>query len=340
MATGRVPAIDMHAHTIMPEIEALVRGKQGWREDHEQRASFASAASAEHNRHLNETLYRPRFASLDNRLALMDQEGVDIQAVSTAPTANYWYFAGRDLAPQVVEINNRTIAEMCQKKPDRLIGLGIVSLQHPDLAVTQLEHAMGDLKLRGIITSTLVGGKDLADPSFEPVWAKAEELGAVIFIHPAGCAIDGRLTSYYLSNVIGNPLETTIALTHLIFSGTLDRHPRLKIVAAHGGGYLPFYTHRFDHGWKVRPEAHTCRLAPSEYLRRIWFDSLVYQPDLLANLIKRVGASQVVLGTDYPFDMGVENPRECLAAVPGLSNQEIDAITGGNAAGLLGLEIR
>jgi len=152
-----------------------------------------------------------------------------------------------------------------------------------------------------------------------------------------GCSLGARLRQYYLSNVIGNPTETTVALAHLIFGGVFDRHPGLKLCAAHGGGYFPFYTGRFDHGWRVRPEARTCRHPPSEYLKRIWFDSLVYTPQSLEHLIRRAGAGQVMLGTDFPFDMGVDDPLARLDAVAGLSAGERRAILGGNAARLLKL---
>jgi aminocarboxymuconate-semialdehyde decarboxylase len=191
--------------------------------------------------------------------------------------------------------------------------------------------------LRGVIVSTAVDGFEIADPRYEPFWSKAEELGAFVLVHPMGCSLGARLRRYYLSNVIGNPTETTLALAHLIFGGVFDRHPGLRLCAAHGGGFFPFYTGRFDHGWRVRPEARTCQHPPSEYLSRIWFDSLVYTTQSLEHLIRRAGAEQVMLGTDFPFDMGVDDPRARLDAVGGLSAAERQAILGGNAARLLKL---
>jgi len=196
---------------------------------------------------------------------------------------------------------------------------------------------MRELRLKGVIISTAVNGAELADPRFEVFWARAEALGAVVFIHPMGCSLGARLIPYYFSNVIGNPAETTVALAHLIFSGMFDRHPKLKVVAAHGGGYFPFYTARFDHGWRVRPEAHTCASAPSSYLKKIWFDSLDYQPEQLEYLIRRAGAASVVLGTDFPFDMGIEDPIALLNSVTSLSADDRALIRGGNAARLLSI---
>jgi len=330
-------AIDIHAHAIVPEVDRLARRDPGWQADLAQRQRAAGAASAEHNRKLTETVYRAKFESPQARLATMDAMGIDVQTVSAAPTSNFWYWADLELADRLVAINNQGIAELCQYRPDRLIGLGIVALQHPELAAVQLRTAVTELGLRGAIIATHANGVDLGDPSLAPFWQAAEATGALIFIHPAGCELGTRLTRYYFSNIIGNPLETTLALGHLIFSGTLDRYPGLRICAAHGGGYFPFYTARFDHGWRVRPEAHDCRETPSAYLRRLWFDSLVYDPDLLNFLIARVGAGQIMLGTDYPFDMGVDNPRQRLAAVSGLSQAQQRAIVGENAARLLRL---
>jgi aminocarboxymuconate-semialdehyde decarboxylase len=156
-------------------------------------------------------------------------------------------------------------------------------------------------------------------------------------MHPQGSTLGGRLQKYYLANVIGNPLDTTIALSHLIFGNVLERHPRLKICAAHGGGYLPSYLPRSDHGYEVRPEAHTIPRRPSEYLRRVYVDTLVYNPANVAHLVRELGASQLVLGTDYPFDMGEESPVELLDSVPGLSDADRAGIAYGNAARLVGL---
>ena len=185
---------------------------------------------------------------------------------------------------------------------------------------------------------TSVNGEELDAVRLTPFWRKAEELGAVIFIHPFGTTLGERVSTYYLSNIIGQPLETTIALSHLIFGGVLDRHPGLRIVAAHGGGYLPGYCGRTNHAHAVRPEVHAgAKLRPVEYLRKMWFDTLVYEPGGLRHLIDVVGASQLVVGSDYPFDMGHYDPHGLLAATQGLTPAELNAILGGNAAGLLGL---
>jgi aminocarboxymuconate-semialdehyde decarboxylase len=328
-------AIDIHAHAIIPEAEAIARSDPGWARANELAVVASGRESAERNRQLMATVYKPKFGDLDARLRAMDAMRIDVQAVSLAPFYHYW--AGRELAQKIVAAANQGLAAMCARRADRLVGIGTLSMQHLDLAVAQLDHAVHSLGLKGAIISTAVNDSELADPKYDPLWRKAEELDALIFMHPAGCPLGTRLAPYYLSNLIGNPADTTIALAHLIFGGVLDRFPKLKLCAAHGGGYFPFYVSRFDHGWKVRPEAHTCREAPSHYLRRIFFDSLVYSPEQLELLVRRAGASQVAIGSDYPFDMGVEDPLERLDAVAGLSAQERCAIRGENAATLLSL---
>jgi aminocarboxymuconate-semialdehyde decarboxylase len=232
---------------------------------------------------------------------------------------------------------NEHVAEVCALRPDRLVGLGGVSLQFPELAASQLRSAMTTLGLRGAEISTRAGDLELDDPRLDPFWQAAQDLGAVLFIHPPGNTLSGRLARYYLINLIGNPLDTTIALTHLIFGGVLERFPRLKIVAAHGGGYLPSYFSRTEHGHAVRPELQTIPRPPREYLRQIWIDNLVFNPENLAHLVSVMGASRIVLGTDYPFDMGQENPVDLVEAVAGLTDEQAAQIKGGNAVELLGL---
>lgn len=328
--------IDIHAHALITEAEEIARKQDRWRDAAAQAAAQMSVESSAHNRQLMQTTYADPLTRVETRIAAMDAMRIDMQAVSPVPT-QYHYWAERATAERIVDAANRGIAAICARRSDRFAGLGTVAMQYPELAVAQLEHAITTLKLRGVMLSTSVNGIELADPRHEPFWAKAEALGAMVFIHPMGCSLGERLRPYYLSNVIGNPTETTVALAHLIFAGVFDRYPGLKVCAAHGGGYLPFYSGRFDHGWRVRPEARTCKNPPSSYIKRIWFDSLVYTAESLRELVRSAGATQVVLGTDYPFDMGVDDPIARLDAA-GLSSSEREAIAGANAARLLGIE--
>ena len=330
-------AIDIHAHALIGEVEQIARTQERWRTEAEEAARLAGDQSSEHNRRLMQTAYLSALTRVEARLAAMDAMRIDVQAVSPIPS-QYHYWANRDAAEKIVAAANNGIAAICETHRDRFVGLGSVSMQYPELAADQLEHAIEELGLKGVMISTAVNGSELADPRFEVFWAKAEALEAVVFIHPMGCSMGERLTRFYFTNLIGNPTETTVALAHLIFSGVFDRHPNLKVVAAHGGGYFPFYSARFDHGWRVRPESHACANPPGTYLKRIWFDSLVYTPEQLRFLVERAGPSQVVLGTDFPFDMGMDDPNGHLESVDGLSERDREMIRGGNAAHLLKID--
>jgi aminocarboxymuconate-semialdehyde decarboxylase len=323
--------IDVHAHLAVPEADALVAGTDGLAAE----VAAEQAAHAPHSLRLNrEQLAErvPRMLDVVRRLADMDAMGVDVQAVSPMPMHHYW--TGRDLALRLARTVNEGVAAHCAKAPDRLTGIGTVPLQHPDLAVAELAHAVRELGLKGVTVSTNVDGRELADPAHEPFWAAAAEIGAPVLIHPWGCTLGPRLAAHYLGNTIGQPVETTIALAHLILSGLLDRHPGLKLCAAHGGGYVTAFTARADHAWHARPDARGCAEPPSAYLRRIWFDSLVYTPEALAALVAAAGPDRVVLGSDYPFDMGVSDPVRRLDQAP-LTPEERAPIRAANASALL-----
>ncbi len=328
--------VDLHCHALSTEVEALVAGHPCRQAESEMMVRTLGAESAAHNaRHMLPSV-APKLTGLEARLADMDAMGVDVQVLSPSPN-QYYYWADEALAREIVRVQNEHIARLCARHPDCLQGLGTVALQHPALAAQQLRHAVTQLGLKGVEISTSVEGRELADPALAPFWQEAADLGCVVFIHPLGTSAFERLNRWYLTNVIGQPLETTIALSHLIFSGLLDRHPGLRLLAAHGGGYLPFYLGRFEHAWRTRPDSRAMQHAPREYLRRIWFDTVVYEPQAIRHLIDEVGVSQVVAGTDYPFDMGSYELASLLARVPGLDDAGQAAILGGNARALLGL---
>lgn len=329
--------VDFHCHVLTLAVEPLVADRPQKKNESALMMKSMGEASVAHNNSVMLPHAFPRLTRLEQRLADMDAMGVDIQVLSPSPT-QYYYWADRDLAEQLVRVQNEHVAEVCAQHPDRLVGLGTLALQHAEAAAEQLEYAMRRLGLKGVEISTSVNSQELDAAQLAPFWRKAEELGALVFIHPFGTTLGERVSTNYLSNIIGQPLETTLALSHLIFGGVLDRHPGLRIVAAHGGGYLPSYCGRSNHGHAVRPEAQAgAKLLPVEYLRKMWFDTLVYEPEALRHLINVVGASQLLVGTDYPFDMGHYDPHGLLAATPGLTEAERRAILGGNAAGLLNL---
>jgi aminocarboxymuconate-semialdehyde decarboxylase len=328
--------VDVHCHILTAEVERLVSGCPEKQAEQATQLRMYGPESIEHNRTLFASLM-PQLTDTNDRLRRMDEMGVDVQLISPSPN-QYYYWADVDLAKQIVAVQNEHVASVCAAQPERLRGLGNVALQYPELSVEQLTNCVKKFGLHGVEISSACNGLELSDSQFERFWSKAEELGCLVFIHPLGTSLGDRVSRHYLGNIIGQPLETTIALSHLIFGGTLDRFPGLKICAAHGGGYLPSYIGRSNHGYSVRPEAAKVKHAPSEYLKRIYFDSLVYTPEGLRHLIEQVGVTQVMIGTDYPFDMGSYDPQSLIAGVPGLSQQQREQILGENAARLLGIE--
>lgn len=234
------------------------------------------------------------------------------------------------------ELANTGTAAHVAQAPERLLGLGLVPLQHPALAVEALDHALAQ-GLLGVEISSHAPGLELSDPAYTPFWTRAEDTGAVLFLHPFGCTLDERLDRWYLSNTVGQPTENAVALSHLIFSGVLDRHPGLKVIAAHGGGYLPTHIGRSDHAWRARPDTRGCALEPSSYLKRLYFDSLVHDPHVLRELIRVAGPDRVLLGSDFPFDMGTQDPVGALRTATDLPDHHFHAVRGGNAAALLRL---
>lgn len=329
--------IDVHAHVMLPEIEQEVAGHPDRSDTPQQRIDTMGQASCDYNAQHMIPNCIPHLTDLQVRLAAMDAMGVDMQVLTPSPN-QYHYWADEELGHSIATRLNTHVAECCEKHPDRLVGLGTVSMQHPKLAVEQLDYAMDELDLKGIEISSIVGERELSDPLFEPFWKRADEKGAVLFLHPLGCPIGNRLAPAYMSNHVGQGIEHAVAISHLIFGGVFDRHEGLKVVAAHGGGYLPTYIGRADHAWEERPDACTCKHRPSDYLKRMWFDSLVYQPQILESLVEQVGISQVVLGTDYPFDMGHYDMHGLLMEAKKLSMDDKRAILGENLAKLLELD--
>ena len=301
----RVKTIDIHAHVIVPEATALM----GRKTEPDNDSVMAS-----------------------KRFQVMDEWGMDMQALSI--NAN-WYAVERDVVTQVIKVQNEKLAELCGKYPDRFVAFASVALQYPELAAEQLEEGVKKYNLRGAAIGGHVNGDELSNPKFDPFWKKAEELGCLIFMHPQGIPeMQKRLAGHGgLANVIGNPLETTIFLSHLIFDGTLERFPGLKICGAHGGGYLPSYIARSDYGC-LRATDCQIKKHPSEYLRQLYFDSMVFTPEGLRHMVAECGASQIMIGTDYPFQWSTTTVDH-IFNTPGLSDADRRAILGETAAKLL-----
>jgi aminocarboxymuconate-semialdehyde decarboxylase len=326
---------DIHAHFFSRRVEQVVADEPGRIAERRELGRIMGAASVSVNQAQMAAIV-PALA-LDGRLARMDAQGVDIQVVSISPS-QYYYWAEPDVAEAVARAAHEDLAELIAHAPDRLRGLGTVALQHPALAVDQIKVAVSEFDLDGVMISTAAGGRELSHPDLDPVWAAAEDVGAAVFIHPWGCSFGDRLDQWYLINLVGQLTETAVALSHLIFGGVLDRHPGLRVCAAHGGGHLPSTIGRSDHGWTARPDAHSCAHRPSTYLSKMWFDTVVHDPAALRSLIDRVGADRVVLGSDYPFDMGYDDPVAALDATPALTAAERVAIVSTNVKAFLGGE--
>lgn len=318
---------------VVPAAEALARAHAPAAPETAQR--FQSAETREVSRTMAAGC-RVQLTEPEARLKDMDAMGVDVQVISPAP-GHYAYWAEDDLARELSRTVNDSLAETAARFPSRMLALGTVPMQSPRLAIEELERCVGQLGMRGVEISTNIGGEELADPKFHPFLAAVQELGAILFLHPTGFTQGDRLAAYHLNNIIGNPLDTTVALAHLIYGGVLDTYPDLKICVAHGGGMMPAYAGRFDHAFHARSDCHAhCRHEPSHYLRRMFFDTVVFDPEQVESLVRRYGASQVLLGTDYPYDMGDGQPLGLLARTK-LDPQARAAIAGGNAARLLGL---
>ena len=277
----------------------------------------------------------PHYHNLDLRLKGMDARGVTVHALSLMPPMVYW--ADGPLGLRLAKLVNDTMAEAARLHPDRFVALATLPLQDPEAAVAEVERAVNELGCRGIYLGTNVRGKELTDPSFLPVFERIHALSAPIFLHPLNVIGSQRLTNYYLHNLLGNPFDTGVAAANIIFSGLLDRFPKLQICLPHAGGALPYLIGRLNHGWRVRQECKAPKKPPSSYLRRFTYDTISHAPESLNYLIKLVGADHVMMGSDYCFDMGYERPVKVVTALK-LSRADQEKILSGNAARLLRLK--
>jgi aminocarboxymuconate-semialdehyde decarboxylase len=318
----RIKTIDVHSHIALPEAVEVAKGTPL------EKYAPGGATRPGTNPH-----------SLGpERLQTMDEMGVDVQVVSINA---FWYSAERDLARKLMDVQNEKLASLCAVHPERFVALASVALQFPELAAQQMEDAMKHLGMRGAAIGGSVEGEELSSPKFDPFWAKAEELQALIFMHPQDSAVATGVNARVkgnggLDNVIGNPLETTIFLSHMIFEGTLDRFPNLKLCAAHGGGYLPSYDGRMDQGCLTIAGrcTKTLQKRPSEYLRQIYFDAMVFNPEGLRHLIAVCGVPQLCIGSDYPFAWETD-PVERVFEAPWLTDSDREAMLGATAQKLL-----
>ena len=330
---SRPRAIDTHTHILAEETIGLLQ-REAPSLNLKLTPIDAEAAVLE----VAGTPYRPfprGGFDIARRLADMDKAEIDVHVLSASPQT-YLYGQEPALGAACAALQNDQIASHIKAHPDRFMGIATLPMQAPEKAAEELTRAVRRLGLRGAMFGSNVRGKNLDDPSFEPLWAAAAELGAFLFIHPANVAGADRLKSYYLGNLIGNPLDTTIAAASLVFGGVLERHPKLKVLLVHGGGFVPYQAGRWVHGWHVRSEPKVnIKRSPEPWLDRFYYDTILHAKPALEFLIASAGADHVLLGSDYPFDMG---NLDCVARVEALAipPAERDLILGGYADRVLG----
>ena len=325
-------AIDIHSHVIPSRIVDAVTVDPA-------RFGARVVGEGEDRRIIHDQGYAyPLFAEFyqtEAKLESMDRKGVDISVISPAPPM-FFYWASADLALEAARLVNDGVAAMVSEAPERLRGMATVPMQHPEAAVAELERAVHDHGFKAVEIGTSIEGAPLAEERFRPLLRRAAELDTFVFAHPYYVGAKHGLDDYYLTNIIGNPLDTTVMLANLMFSGALDDLPDLRIVLAHGGGFAPYQIGRLVHGHKVRQETHAkTKSSPKDLLKRIYFDSLVFEPKALRYLVDLVGADHVCIGTDAPFDMSDSRPNETIAEVEGLTARQCDCIRCGTALTLL-----
>ncbi|TAM85731.1 MAG: amidohydrolase [Candidimonas sp.] len=326
------PCIDIHSHVIPMRFITQVE-----REPARFQARVAENGGTRKIVHDQGYVY-PLFEEFFDpgaKLAAMDRKRIDIAVVSPAPPT-FYYWADVDLALAAARLVNDGVAEMVAAKPARLRGMATLPVQHPDAAVAEMERVVREYGIKAVEIGTSVEGVQLSETRFRPVLRRAQELGLFVFAHPYYVGAKKGLERYYLTNLIGNPLDTTVMAANLMFSGVLDELPELKICLAHGGGFLPYQIGRLAHGHAVRGETHRdCDTSPRRLLHRFYFDSLVFEPQALRYLTDLVGADHICLGTDAPFDMSEDDPVDILTRVPQLTEWERHAICCGTALRLL-----
>jgi len=323
--------VDIHAHWYPEEWLALF-AKDG----------AAEGASLERTgerfmlraKHISNA-FDERFVVVDERVKAMDARGIDLHALSLTTPMVYW--ASAPLALALSQAFNDAASAAHRRHPQRLVGLAMLPMQAPDLALRELERAAKLPGIKGLYLATNVNGEELDERRFWDVYARCEELGWAIFLHPVDTIGPDRTKKYYLKNLCGNPYDTGVAVAHLIFGGVMDRFPKLEVNLPHAGGTFPWLIGRWDQGAKVRPELKHMEQPPSSYLKRFTYDTIGHDDRINTNLVRLVGAERVTLGSDYCFDMGLDDPLSTVSRIAGLSAEDKARICGGNALKLLGL---
>jgi len=331
-------AIDIHTHVEFAGTMDILKKKYTEEEIFDR---FISSVSGRHSAELNKSIVagiRDALRDPQKKIRDMDEKGIGIYILSSTPFS-FFYEVENDLAVELARYHNDQLSEMVKKDSDRFAAVATLPLQIPSEAVKELERAVKKLGLRGIEIGSNVAKRELGDEKFWPVYKVLEELDVPMFIHPHHVAGLDRLLDFYLNNLIGNPLDTTIAVTRLIFSGMLEKFPKLKVVLAHGGGQFPFIFGRIEHGYKVRPEPkEKVHQPPRAFLKNLYFDTITHNPDALRYLIAFAGSDHVLLGSDYPYDMGDPDPVETVSKLSGMKAADRRKIMRENAIALFGLK--
>ncbi len=281
------------------------------------------------------TLFREDQIDVVERLKTMDATGVDIQVMSLTTPMVYW--APPAFGLKLSQTFNDAASAMHLKYPNRLYAMAMVPMQAPELAVKEIERASKLPGLQGLYMATNISGKNLDEKSFFPVYAKCEELGWPIFLHPTAPVGGARTSRYFLVNLLGNPYDTGIAAASLMFGGVMDTFPKLEVMLPHAGGTFPALVGRMDQGVATRPELKGMTKKPSAYLRRFYYDTIAHDNAFLMYMVQQIGADRIVVGDDYPADMGYRRPVDVVEQLTQLSIADRDLILSGNAARLLKL---
>ena len=325
-----MPIIDMHTHTISKRVEPLVIGQYDPMDNPYRRdmSSESRATDAEQGKLLPKLML-----DVAARREVMRRMGVDFQVIAPAPAQQH-YWATEELQVALSRVQNEDVAALVAQDPAHFAGMGTLPMRFPARALEEAVHAVETLGLRGFQIDTRVENLELSNAAFDPLYTRLARLRVPLFVHPLGFSHGQRLGEFFMVNTLGQPIEEAIAILHFILGGVLDRHPDLNVVIAHGGGFYPFYAGRMDHAWKVRPEIRSLTAdAPSSYLKPLWFDTCVFRTELIEALVAMVGTDRLMLGSDFPFDMGDDDPVG-LVNKARLSETDREKITFGNAGRL------
>ncbi|MDF1597669.1 MAG: amidohydrolase family protein [Acidimicrobiia bacterium] len=325
---------DVHAHCIPQEVLANLEsrgdqfGMQIVRDGERRQVVVAGRVTT--------APLRADLVDVDQRLAAMDRSGVDVQMISAWIDLTA-YALGAAEGSRFSRMYNEGLAGVAEEHPDRFLPLCTVPLQAPSAAATELRFAVADLGMAGVEIAATVDGAELDDRDLDPFWEAAAELRCLVLIHPYNPLAGRNVKRHFLDNAIGRPAETSIGVGHMVMGGVFERYPDLRVCVVHGGGFLPYQAGRLDRAYHSKPGLAATNLSrpPSEWLKNLYYDTITHSPEVLAFLVEFAGIEHVLLGTDYPFEMGDDDPVATVQSIPGLTEHDRDLILSGNARRLV-----